>query len=160
MLKTLIPAAAALGLAAFAVQSYGADPATEAAAEASPAMGWHLSHEGTMAKLAYGVANSDQLAIMMTCEPGATQAVVYGEVQPLGARLIQAFMTYPAAIDPMTGGLEAETRIGLNDPALTGLARDGVLPVGGDAGRGVLPATKDERRLAAEFLAYCGARRA
>lgn len=157
MFKVLIPAAAALGLVAFAAQSQSADPMTEA--NAHP-MAWHLSHEGAMAKLAYGVANSDQLAVMMTCEPGDRTAAVYGAVQPVGARLIQASMTGPAEIDPMTGGLAEESRIGLSDPALRALVQDGALPVRGDAGRGSLPADKDERRMIADFLAYCGTSRA
>lgn len=156
MFKVLIPAAAALGLVAFAAQSQGADPAPGAVAQP---MAWHLSHEGAMAKLAYGVANSDQLAVMMTCEPGDRTAVVYGAVQPAGARLIQAAMTGPAEIDPMTGDLSRESRIALGDPALRALVQDGALPVVGDAGRGTLPADKAERRMIADFLSYCGSNR-
>lgn len=157
MFKILIPAAAALGLVAFAAQSQGADPVSEA--NAHP-MAWHISHEGPMAKLAYGVENSDQLAIMMTCAPGDRSAVVYGAVQPAGARLIRAAMTGPAEIDPMTGDLARESRIGLTDPALRALAEDGALPVRGDAGQGSLPANKAERRMITDFLSYCGSSRA
>lgn len=157
MFKVLIPAAAALGLVAFAAQSQSADPLGGAAPQP---MAWHLSHEGAMAKLAYGVANSDQLAIMMTCEPGDRTAVVYGAVQPAGARLIQASMSGPAEIDPMTGALAEESRIGLTDPALRNLVEAGALPVLGDAGRGSLPADKTERRMIADFLSYCGSSRA
>ena len=158
MFKVLIPAAAALGLVAFAAQSQSADPLNGAAAPLP--MAWHLSHEGAMAKLAYGVANSDQLAVMMTCEPGDRSAVVFGAVQPEGARLIQASMGGPAELDPMTGELVQESRIGLSDPALRNLVEDGALPVHGDAGRGSLPADKTERRMIADFLSYCGSSRA
>lgn len=158
MFKVLIPAAAALGLVAFAAQSQSADPLGGAAAPQP--MAWHLSHEGAMAKLAYGVANSDQLAVMMTCEPGDRTAAVYGAVQPVGARLIQASMSAPVEIDPMTGDLAEESRIGLTDPALRALVEDGALPVRGDAGRGSLPADKTERRMIADFLSYCGSSRA
>ena len=157
MFKVLIPAAAALGLVAFAAQSQSADPRTDA--NALP-MAWHLSHEGAMAKLAYGVANSDQLAVMMTCAPGDRVAVVYGAVQPVGARLIQTSMSGSAEIDPMTGDLARESRIGLTDPALRSLVEDGALPVRGDAGRGSLPADRSERRMIADFLSYCGSNRA
>lgn len=156
MFKVLIPAAAALGLVAFAARSQGADPM--AVASANP-MAWHLSHEGAMAKLAYGVANSDQLAVMMTCEPGDRTAAVYGTVQPVGARLIRASMSGPADIDPMSGGLAEESRIGLSDPALRSLVERGTMPVRGDAGRGSLPADKTERRMIADFLSYCGSSR-
>ncbi|MDY6924593.1 MAG: hypothetical protein SWI22_11625 [Pseudomonadota bacterium] len=157
MFKFAIPAVAALGLIAVAAQSRATDAAPDAAVEAavvSP-MGWHLSHEGRMAKLAYGVANSDQLALMMTCRPGEAQAVVYGDVQPASARLIKASMT-AAAIDPLSGDLADEARISLRDPALQKLATRGKLAVEGDAGHFELTAGPEERRLVSEFFAYCG----
>jgi hypothetical protein len=153
MLKFAIPAAAALGLIAVAAQSRATDTAPEAAPPAP--MGWHLSHEGRIAKLAYGVANSDQLALMMTCEPGQAQAVVYGDVQPATPRLFRASMR-AAAIDPLSGGLADESRISLRDPALRTLAERGRLAVEGDAGRFELRADADERRLVGQFFAYCG----
>ncbi|MBU1384199.1 MAG: hypothetical protein KKG14_02355 [Alphaproteobacteria bacterium] len=157
MFKFAIPAVAALGLIAVAAQSRATDAAPEYASEAvaiSP-MGWHLSHEGRMAKLAYGVANSDQLALMMTCQPGQAQAVVYGDVQPASPRLIRASMT-TAAIDPLSGGMADESRISLRDPALQALATRGKLRVEGDAGQFELTAGPEERRLVSEFFAYCG----
>jgi hypothetical protein len=156
MFKVLIPAVAALGLVAFAAQTKGEG----VDAQPQAAMGWHLSHEGEMAKLAYGVENSDQLALMMTCAPGDSSAVVYGDVQPAGPRLIQASTSGPAAIDPLSGGEAFETRIGLGDAGLKTLADKGRLRVNGDAGTFDLPATRDERRMIAGFLAYCGTDRA
>ena len=152
MFRFAIPAVAALGLIAVAAQS----EAVHADAEGGAApMGWHLSHEGPMAKLAYGVANSDQLALMMTCEPGQAQAIVYGDVQPASPRLHKASMTY-AAIDPLSGELADEARISLRDPVLLKLARRGALEVEGDAGHFELTADADERRLVSAFFAYCG----
>ena len=153
MFKFAIPAVAALGLIAVAAQSRATDAAPEAGVAAP--MGWHLSHEGAMAKLAYGVANSDQLALMMTCEPGQTQAKVYGDVQPASPRLVKASMN-ATAIDPLSGGLADEARIPLQAPVLRKLARSGTLAVEGDAGHFELTAQGDERRLVQEFFAYCG----
>ena len=152
MFRFAIPAVAALGLIAVAAQSEAVH--TDAQSGAAP-MGWHLSHEGPMAKLAYGVANSDQLALMMTCEPGHAQAIVYGDVQPASPRLHRASMT-SAAIDPLSGGLADESRISLRDPTLMRLVRRGTLAVEGDAGHFELTADRDERRLVSEFFAYCG----
>jgi len=152
MFKFAIPAVAALGLITVAAQSQATHAAPEGPA---PAMGWHLSHEGAMAKLAYGVANSDQLALMMTCEPGQAQAVVYGDVTPSSPRLVRA-STGPVAIDPLGGGLADEARLPLGDPALTALARKGTLAVEGEAGHFELTADSDERRLIRSFFAYCG----
>jgi hypothetical protein len=152
MLKFAVPAVAALGLIAFAAQSSASNSDIEST---SGAMGWHLSHEGPMAKLAYGMENSDQLALMMTCEPGRTQAVVYGDVQPDTPRLIHASMT-ETPVDPLSGDLADEARISLNDPTLRDLARKGVLAVEGEAGRFDLTATDKERALIGAFFAYCG----
>ena len=156
MFKFAIPAVAALGLIAVAAQSRATDTAPDAGAAPTPmAMGWHLSHEGSMAKLAYGVANSDQLALMMTCEPGQSQAVIYGDVQPASPRLYRASMT-AAAIDPLSGGMADEARISLRDPTLQKLATRGKLTVEGDAGHFELTANAGERRLVSQFFAYCG----
>ena len=157
MFKFAIPAVAALGLIAVAAQSRATDAAIGTGPETAMAapMGWHLSHEGAMAKLAYGVANSDQLALMMTCEPGQSQAVVYGDVQPASPRLVKASME-SAAIDPLGGGLVDEARIPLRAPALQKLARSGKLAVEGDAGHFELTADDKEQRLVEQFFAYCG----
>ena len=154
MFKILIPAAAALGLVAFAAQSqdftseFGSQPST------APVMSWSVHHEGAMAKLAYGVANSDQLALMVTCQPGEATAAVYGDVQPEGARLTDA------SYDPLSGGEADETRIALTDPALKSLAERGRMQVRGDAGVFQLAASREERRVVGDFLAYCSAGRA
>lgn len=156
MFKIAIPAVAALGLIAFAAQSQSA---TQDMSVSVAPMGWHLSHEGSLAKLAYGVANSDQLALMITCERGQTEATVYGDVQPASPRLVRTSMM-AAAIDPLSGGLADEARISVWDPAMQQLARRGELSVDGDAGRFELIATAAERGLIGEFFAYCGMDRA
>ena len=157
MFKVLVPAVAALGLVAFAAQSHDVASRTEAqAVVASPVMSWSVHHEGALAKLAYGVANSDQLALMVTCMPGETTAAVYGDVQVEGARLTKSSLQ----IDPLSNGDAEETRIPVNDPSLTGLAQNGRMTVVGDAGRFQLAASGEERRLVRDFLAYCSPRRA
>ena len=154
MIKFAIPAVAALGLIAFAAQSR----ATDAEVQGSLApMGWHLSYEGSVAKLAYGVENSDQLALMMTCEPGQAQAVIYGDVQPAGPRLLKASVT--AVSDPLSGSLSDEKRISVRDPALQRWLRSGKLPVEADAGTFELAANPVERQRIGEFFAYCGSDR-
>jgi len=154
MFKIAIPAVAALGLIAFAARSQATN--LDVQSGLAP-MGWHLSHEGSLAKLAYGVENSDQLALMMTCERGQTQAVVYGDVQPASPRIIRASTT--SAIDPLSGDLSAETRISVRDPAMQQLALSGKLAVEADAGRFQLSASPAERRLIGDFFAYCGSDR-
>lgn len=156
MFRFAIPAVAALGLIAAAAQSSASNTGSPPAADG---MGWHLSHEGSMAKIAYGLPNSDQLALMMTCEPGRTTATVYGDVQPASPRLVHA-SAGPAEIDPLGGGLLDETRIPTTDPVLRRLVRTGTLAVDGEAGRFELTATAKERRLIGEFFAWCGGNQA
>jgi hypothetical protein len=156
MLKFAIPAVAALALIAVAAQSRATNSDVQVGPDAP--MGWHLSKEGGLAKLAYGVANSDQLALMMTCERGQTQAVIYGDVQPATPRLIRT--SIETAIDPLSGGLADESRVSMRDPALQQLVRSGKLEVAGDAGTFELTASRDERRLIGDFFAYCGTGRA
>lgn len=151
MLKIAIPAVAALGLIAIAAQSQATDSGSQP--DAAP-MGWHLSHEGSLAKLAYGVENSDQLALMLTCGPGQSEAAVYGDVRPASPRLHRIATAGP--IDPLTGDLFRESRISVRDPALRRLALSGELLVEAEAGMFRLSATRDERRLIGDFFAYCG----
>ena len=161
MFKVLVPAVAALGLVAFAAQSGSmmARSGLDDAPLLGGAMGWHLSHDGAIAKLAYGIENSDQLALMVTCMPGDASAVVYGDVQPLGGRLIQASMG-PAPIDPLSGGDAMESRISLHDVGLRALADRGQMDVQGEAGTFSIKANREERRVVGEFLAYCAQGRA
>jgi hypothetical protein len=154
MFKIVIPAVAALGLIAFAARSQATN--LDVQVEVAP-MGWHLSHDGSLAKLAYGVENSDQLALMMTCERGQTRATVYGDVLPAGPRVTRASMS--TAIDPLSGELTEETRISVQDPALQQLVRSGKLAVEAETGMFELPANPVERRLIGEFFAYCGSDR-
>jgi hypothetical protein len=154
MLKIAIPAVAALGLIAFAARSQATN--LDVQTGVAP-MGWHLSQEGSMAKLAYGVENSDQLALMMTCEQGQTRATVYGDVRPASPRLVKAAIS--TAIDPLSGAMSDESRISVGDPALQRLARSGKLAVEADAGQFELSATPAERRLIGDFFAYCGSDR-
>ena len=156
MFKVLLPAAAALGLVAFGAQSKGASSEPEMT---QPTMSWTLHHEGSLAKLAYGVPNSDQLALMVTCAPEQSLATVYGDVRLEGAQMIRASLG-PQPMDPLSGGLADETRVAINDPSLQGLAERGRLTVIGDAGRFRIDAGQEERRLVSDFLAYCGAGRA
>lgn len=155
MLKIAIPALAALGLIAFAAQSQATDSDLQ---DGAAPMGWHLSHEGALAKLAYGVANSDQLALMLTCYPGQTQVTAYGDVLPVSPRLVRTSMS-TAPIDPLSGELMEDFRISVRDPALQQLARYGKLAVEGEGGAFRLSATLDERRFIGDFFAYCGSDR-
>ena len=150
MFKILVPALALLGFVAVAARP--AAPAVEVQADPAP-MAWHLHHEGRLAKLAYGVANSDQLVLMVSCRPGDRHAILYGDVHPDTPRLTAA--SYTEMSDPLSGGEAYEARVPLNDPVLQRLASRGRMPVEGRSGEHVLRADADERRMIAQFMSYC-----
>jgi hypothetical protein len=150
MLKSIAPAVAALGLAALAGQAMTSPTTASGEAAAS----WHLLHEGSMAKLAYGMADSDQVALMLTCSPGDRTAVVYGDAQPQSPALSLA-AAGPQPMDPLSDGEAYEARLPLTDAALTSLARGGRMAVQTEAGAQQLTASRSERRLVQNFLGYC-----
>ncbi len=152
MLKVLIPAVGVLTMVAFAAR-----PATpELELQESPApMGWHLHMEGDLAKLAYGVANSDQLALMLTCEPGDTSAVVYGDVQLADARLERVAYTHTVA-DPMSNGEAYEARVSVDAKGLRDLANGQGIRLEGQAGMVRVGATPAEQKIVSDFLSWCG----
>ena len=150
MFKVLVPAFALLGFVAVAARP--AAPAVEIQADPAP-MGWHLHHEGPLAKLAYGVANSDQLVLMVSCRPGDRHATLYGDVHPDTPRLTA--VSNASMSDPLSGGEAYEARLPLTDPALQALASRGRMPVEGQAGDHVLRADEDERRMIRQFMSYC-----
>lgn len=156
MFKVLIPAAGFLGLVALAAQP--ASSGYERQTDVQP-MSWQIHHEGDLAKLTYGVPNSDQLAIMLTCLPGERSAVVYGDVQPDTPRLQRVSMGYSEP-DPMSAGEAYETRIALDDAALINLAEHGAMRVEGAAGGFSLPADETEQAMVAQFVSYCASARA
>lgn len=155
MRNAAFPVLAVVALAAIAGQAVTRAP-RPAGGELA---GWHVLHEGALAKLAYGLPDSDHLALMLTCTPGEGAAVVYGDIQPRGATLKQVALE-PQPVDPLSGGEAFEARLPLDDAALTGLARDGRMPVLTEAGERRLTATRDEQRLIQGFLAYCASGRA
>lgn len=168
MFKSLIPAVAALGLVAHAAQSYTADDgAPVSMAErlaampveitpAAPALGWHFHTEGDTAKLAYGVANSDQLVLMLMCRAGEDTVSTLGSVRA-DADTATAQTSYR---DPMTGGILHEAEIDKGDAALADLAATGKITVVSDQGKVAIEsapgsASTDQEAVKA-FFASCG----
>lgn len=152
MFRFLIPATALLATLALAART---EPHP---ADASATMAWTLSHEGDLAKLAYGVPNSDHLAVMLTCAPGAAVSV-YGPVRPDSPGLMQA-SAVAAPIDPLSGELLVDTRLPRDDGALAQLASGPGLPVVNELDeRSLIPADAAGRRLARAFLAHCASAR-
>ena len=158
MFKVLIPALGLLGLVTVGARA-------PSAAEAQP-MGWHLTYEGPVAKLAYGVANSDQLVLMLACDAGSDAAYVWGAVEPQASSVVLAANGVATraepreVIDAMTGAPAMETVVSMRDPAMRAFTRTGALTVTGDAGEFNMPADHDEKALIAQFSDHCAAQHA
>jgi hypothetical protein len=141
MFRILAPAVVIASVAAFTAQTQPVARALQTV-NAAPVMAWHLSTEGRMAKLAYGVANTDDLAMMVTCSPGNEAADVYGDVTPINAR--------PSKDSPF-----GDAKVSLTDTGLSDLVDKGAIRVSGEAGAFNLRATAQERRAIGQFLSYC-----
>lgn len=164
MFKILIPAVAALGLVAHAAQSYTAEDGVAAApimlvaeapveaAPAKPTMDWHFHTEGDTAKLAYGVANSDQLVLMLMCTPGEDKVSTLGSVRA-EADTATGQTSYQ---DPMTGGVLHESEIARNDAALADLAATGKMTVVSDQGKVAIGSDSPDQEAVKAFFASCG----
>lgn len=107
--------------------------------------GWHLLHEGNRAKLAYGVANSDQILVMLSCAAGDQAVEVFGLAAPEADRvtLTSASLRSPIQVepvyDPMSGEMAVETTLPVQAEALEGFRATGRLTLTADTGE-VVPA--------------------
>lgn len=160
MLKILIPAVASLGLIAHAAQSYTAEDGAAALpvtspvglAPVAPAMDWHFHAEGDTAKLAWGVANSDQLVLMLSCKVGEDSVVALGSVRALA----DSATGEASFIDPMSGETLHEARIDRNDTALSDLAATGRISAFSARGKVAVGSETGDRAAIGRFLASCG----
>lgn len=158
MFRVLIPAALLTAVLAYAARTEGALPAAALEPATGVEMTWALTSEGDMAKLTYGVPNSDHLAIMMTCAPGEG-VQVYGPLMPASPMLRQAGGAAP--IDPLSGELMQDIRLPAGDRVLDAMTRGRALRVVNDTGEAhALPVDDAEARLAERFLDHCASGRA
>lgn len=131
-----------------------------------PGMAWSLNHaEGEGAKLAYGQPQSDNVLIMMTCQPRSGRIMVS--------------MTAPAdaasdAIEIASGGRSSrlladatpgmgegaayvEAHAPITDPALASFAATGDLAVVANGRKAAMPVRRTERAAVNDFFASCRA---
>ncbi|MFC0634953.1 hypothetical protein [Brevundimonas balnearis] len=158
MFRVLIPAALLTAVLAFAARTESALPTAAPEAASGVEMTWALTSEGDMAKLTYGVPNSDHLAIMMTCAPGEG-VEVYGPLIPASPSLRQAGGV--AAIDPLSGELMQDIRLPAGDRVLGAMTEARPLRVVNDMGEPrALPVDRAGAGLAERFLNHCASGRA
>lgn len=155
-----LTAATLLGHEGAAAQA--AEPAFQAAATGD--LGWHLSHEGDRAKLAYGLANSDQILVMLSCAPGQDRVDVFGLAAPEGERVVLTSTAGPSAlnaepaIDPLSGQPAVETTLMLGATAFRGFRDSGRLTLVSDGEAIEIDAQPEERADVEAFFAHCDRR--
>ncbi len=151
----------ALGLtAAMILAAACAHPAPEAPA----AMSWSFNHtQAEGLKLVYGQPRSDNVLVMLSCQPlsGEVEVAVATADESAGAvglvsRRAHLDLTSAAAPTPLEGvGLVMETAA-VTDPALASFAQTGELSVR-TTGRTVATVAKgDDQALVAGFFSQCG----
>lgn len=150
----------ALGLAAALTLAACAHEAPQSAAP----MSWSLNHtESEGAKLAYGVPQSDQVLVMMTCQMNsgrvevsmtAPQDRAKGRIG-LASRGERLDLTADVAPSPMGDVAVVTAETDATQAALDQFARSGDLTVSGQ-GRAVKAAAQGEDRAkVADFLGVC-----
>ena len=136
------------------------------AGPAAPAMTWSLNHaEGEGAKLAFGQPNSDNLLLLMTCQPRSGEVMITmaaPEHRPASAiELIsnKRFSRLPGQVVPAVSEGESliEAQTPASNPTLANFARTGDLRVGGNGASARLPVSLDDRKVVQSFLASCRA---
>jgi len=149
----IVPAVAFMGLAIVAAKSQSAESAPTAAPAA-----WHVLHDGEQAKLAYGAANSDQIALMVACDENSNRVSIYGDMRPVA--MVKPAVSEPRSPDPLSGGEAWEAQVALGDAGLDSLVSQGriALTTGDETFR--VTASREERRAIDGFVTYCGTSRA
>ena len=129
-------------------------------------LGWSLHHaEGEGAKLAYGQPDSDNVWLMMTCQPKSGQVLVsLTAPDTVGVEAIEISSKghssrLPGASAPaMTEGSSwVEAITPATDPALQSFARTGDIAVMENGRAARMPVRQAERATVADFFAECRA---
>lgn len=129
-------------------------------------LGWSLHHaDGEGAKLAYGQPNSDNVLLMMTCQPRSGQVLVsMTSRDTVGLEAIEIASNghssrLPGASAPaMTEGASlVEAMAPATDPALQSFARTGDIAVMENGRAARMPVRQTERATVADFFDECRA---
>lgn len=120
---------------------------------------WFLLNAEEGPKLVYGLANSDQIGLMLTCVPGSAMIRVYGEWE-LDLSSLTPISSGPGPADPLSHGQAFEMSVSAHDPGFRHLSTQGYLPVRLDGERSRIQANLIERGLAERFITACTRRHA
>lgn len=128
-------------------------------------VGWHLVYEGDRAKLAYGIADTDQILVMFSCGAGDRTVQVFGQVTPdtesvrLTSASLMSDVAVEAEVDPLSGAMVAETEMPVRSSALQGFRDSGRLTLAAAGGREVpAHALQAEQADVRAFFDHCDRR--
>ena len=128
-------------------------------------VGWHLLREDDQAKLAYGIANTDQILVMFACAAGDQTVEVFGIAAPEteAMRFTSASLTSDVAVetevDPLSGATVIETEMPLRSEALQGFRETGRLTLVADEGHELpVHALQAEQAQVRAFFDHCDRR--
>lgn len=131
-----------------------------------PGMAWSLNHaEGEGAKLAYGQPQSDNVLIMMTCQPRSGRVLVSmtapmdapSDAIQISSRDHNSRLAADATPGMGEGASYVEAQAPVTDPALVSFEATGDLAVMANGRRTPLPVRGPERRAVSDFFASCRA---
>ena len=162
----VVAAGAALSALAAVLAGCMERPAPVAAGPTlEPGYGLYFSLDGDRAKLAYGQANSDDIALMLECERGS-RTVEITDVAPAKSRESQPMLILASGkmISPLPArtqaneegeGVLAMAQAPTSLPALDGFRRTGSISVRYAGRQHGLSATARERAQVARFFTVC-----
>jgi hypothetical protein len=150
------------GLIAAAILAGCASPQSRAPSE--PAMRWSLNEvKGEGVKLTFGVPNTDDVPVMLTCQRGSNRVrlSVGGPDQVIGNPFIvirsgpEASRIAATQVEDIDGGLGArfEAVTSARDPVLVNFGESGRFGIGALGASGSAPA--DDPGLVRHFLTLC-----
>lgn len=165
-------AGAGLSVAALLGQTETVAAAPQPAAEMVQVLdhapvGWHLVQEGERDKLAYGIAGTDQVLMMLSCGAGDQAIEVFGLTDPDAGtvRLVSTSAATAISVNPvldeMSGSLAIETRLPTSTAVMQGFRDTGRLTMTASNGRDLpVHAVQAEQAQIRAFFDHCDSRSA
>ncbi|MNV03286.1 hypothetical protein D3C71_935460 [compost metagenome] len=158
------PALAALALSACApTLKTELDGASSGAPLATPGYDWHLNEDAEEASLSYGMAETDDVPLDLSCRPGSgalqiLQAVAEGHPRAIALESGGDTETYPAKAEPsaLHGGLDLTAEARASDPVFLRFRKLGWLATYGPDYRTPLVAQRGSDQSIDRFFALCG----
>ena len=158
------PALAALALSACApTLKTELAGASSGAPLATPGYDWHLNADAEEASLSYGMAETDDVPLDLSCRPGSgalqiLQAVAGGHPRVIALESGGDTATYPAQAEPsaLHDGLDLTAEAHASDPVFLRFRKLGWLATYGPDYRTPLVAQQGSEKHIDRFFALCG----